>query len=272
MGDMDRSRLEQLLEDVRQGTVDPAAAADRLERVLPRHGGTDAGSNGRETPIAHLDHHRELRCGFPEVVLGSAKTVEDLVAIAEEVLARHDTLLVTRASVPQAQALEALFPEAEWHSRARAITVRRGERALGKEGVLIVTAGTGDIPVAEEARITATVMGHAPDVTYDVGVAGLHRILGEVERLRQARVVVVCAGMDGALPAVVGGLVGVPVIAVPTSVGYGMQLEGVAPLLAMLNACAPNVCVVNVDNGFGAGYLASLINQAATTDTPSDPD
>ncbi|MDJ0975747.1 MAG: nickel pincer cofactor biosynthesis protein LarB [Planctomycetota bacterium] len=258
---MDRTRLEQLLADVQQGVVDPAAAADRLERVLPRGAAATPEGNGRETPVVHLDHHRELRCGFPEVVLGSSKTTADLLAIAGQVLERHDTLLVTRAVPEQAEALQAAHADAEWHERARAITILRGERPPVRTGVLIVTAGTGDVPVAEEARITAATMGHEASVAYDVGVAGLHRILGEVEQLRRARVVVVCAGMDGALPSVVGGLVGVPVIAVPTSVGYGMQLEGVAPLLTMLNACAPNVCVVNVDNGFGAGYLAALINQ-----------
>lgn len=263
MGPMDRTVLRQLLADVQAGTLDPDVAAGRLATALPGIG--PVGSEDAETPIARIDHHRALRHGFPEVVLGSSKTVEDLVRIATEVLARHDTLLVTRATVEQAQALEALFPEAEWHSRARAVTVERRAAGtpptLGKEGVLLVTAGTGDIPVAEEARVTLKLMGHAPDLVYDVGVAGLNRILSEVDRLRSARVIVVCAGMDGALPSVVGGLVGVPVIAVPTSVGYGMQLDGIAPLLTMLNACAPNVSVVNVDNGFGAGYLAALINR-----------
>jgi len=255
-GGVDRKGVEYLLESVRRGEVDVGAAATRLAGVLP-------GLHTQEGPasgIAHLDHHRALRCGFPEVVLGSSKTPTDLVAIAEEILTRSDTLLVTRVDAERAAALLGALPGAEHHPRANAVTVRRGERSAGKPGVLIVTAGTGDVPVAEEARVTAEVMGQAPEVLHDVGVAGIHRVLGESARLRQARVVIVAAGMEGALPSVVGGLVGVPVIGVPTSVGYGLSLGGLAPLLGMMNACAPNVCVVNVDNGFGAGYLASLIN------------
>ncbi|MDA1195671.1 MAG: nickel pincer cofactor biosynthesis protein LarB, partial [Planctomycetota bacterium] len=167
-----------------------------------------------------------------------------------------------RVDAVRAAALQAALPDAEYHVRARAVTVRRGARAAGRPGILILTAGTGDVPVAEEARVTAESMGHAPEVVHDLGVAGLHRILAQQERLRAARVIVVAAGMDGALPSVVGGLVGVPVIALPTSVGYGAAFAGLAPLLSMLNACAPNVAVVNVDNGFGAGYLAALINAA----------
>ena len=252
---MDRDAVQDLLEQVRAGDLPVAEAAGRLAGILP---GAGAGGVGG---FARLDHHRALRCGFPEVVLGSSKEPADLVAIARAVLERSDRLLVTRVDVGRARALCDALPDAVHHERARAVTVERGTAAARRAGVLIVTAGTGDIPVAEEARVTAEMMGQAPEVVHDVGVAGLHRILSEVERLRSARVVVVAAGMDGALPSVVAGLVGVPVIAVPTSVGYGMALRGLAPLLTMMNACAPNVAVVNIDNGFGAGYLAALINR-----------
>lgn len=254
---MRREEVEQLLELVRRDELAVDEAAARLARVMPTPGA--GGLDG----IAHLDHHRALRCGFPEVVLGSAKEPADLARIAEAILERSDTLLVTRVDASRAEALLAAVPDAEHHERARAVTVHRGERAEGRPGILILTAGTGDVPVAEEARVTAEAMGQAPEVVHDVGVAGIHRILGQQERLAAARVVIVAAGMDGALPSVVAGLVGVPVLAVPTSVGYGTALDGLAPLLSMMNACAPNVAVVNVDNGFGAGYLASLINGLA---------
>lgn len=254
---MRREDVMRLLEEVRRGDVDVGEAAGRLAQVMPTPGA------GQLDGIAHLDHHRALRCGFPEVVLGSSKTPEDLVGIAEAILARSDTLLVTRVDAPRAEALAEALPDAEHHVRARCVTVRRGERSAGRPGILILTAGTGDVPVAEEARVTAEAMGQAPEVVHDVGVAGIHRILGQQERLAKARVVVVAAGMDGALPSVVGGLVRVPVIGVPTNVGYGTALEGLAPLLTMMNACAPNIAVVNIDNGFGAGYLASLINVPA---------
>ncbi len=253
---MNRTTVEDLLDRVRRGDLDVADATDQLAGVVP---GLDHAAE-RVDGIAHLDHHRALRCGFPEVVFGASKTPTDLVAIAKSILERSETLLVTRVDNQRAAALSAAFEDAEHHVRAQAVTVRRGERKPGRPGLLILTAGTGDVPVAEEARVTAELMGQAPEVVHDVGVAGLHRILGESERLKAARVVIVAAGMDGALPSVVGGLVGVPVIAVPTSVGYGMSLDGLAPMLSMMNACAPGVCVVNVDNGFGAGYLGALIN------------
>ena len=254
---MDKDAVQDLLERVQAGELPVAAAAARLAGILPGPGAGHVGG------VAHLDHHRELRCGFPEVVLGSSKSPEDLVAIATAVLERSDRLLVTRVDAPRAQALRAALPDAVHHERARAITVERGAPRARRTGLLVVTAGTGDVPVAEEARVTAELMGEQPEVVYDVGVAGLHRILSQVETLRSAHVVIVAAGMDGALPSVVAGLVGVPVIAVPTSVGYGTALEGLAPLLTMMNACAPNVAVVNIDNGFGAGYLAALINRQA---------
>jgi hypothetical protein len=258
MGRVDRTEVERLLDSVRRGDLPVEAAASRLAGALPATGTLSVGAG---PPFARIDHQRGARCGFPEVVLGEGKRPEDLVTIAREVLRRAETLLVTRLPAEGARRLAAEFPDAVHHARARALTVRRGEPVAGRTGVLVVSAGTADLPVAEEARVTAWAMGEEPAALYDCGVAGLHRLLGEAEALRRARVVVVVAGMDGALPSVVGGLVAVPVIAVPTSVGYGTGVGGVAPLLTMLNSCAPNVCVVNVDNGFGAGYLASLVNR-----------
>lgn len=278
---MDRAGLYELLAGVSAGSIELEAAVSRLERVLPlaSSGMASSGvvasgvvpSGVVPSGIVSLDHHRALRCGFPEVVLGSSKTPADLAAIALEVLAHGRTLLVTRVDETRRRAVCDVVPDAVWHERARALTVHRGP-AVGREaGVLIACAGTGDVPVAEEARVTAWAMGEDVETCYDVGVAGLHRILAEVERLRRARVVVVVAGMDGALPSVVAGLVAVPVVAVPTSIGYGMALDGVAPLLAMLNACAPNVSVVNIDNGFGAGYLAALVARAGRPPAANGP-
>jgi len=252
---MDRRAVRALLEDVRAGRTPVEGAVGRLADVLPAvPGATEAAS------VARVDHHRALRCGAPEVVLGSAKDPGDLVRIAREILDRGPRLLVTRVDRERADALLGAIPDAVHHERARAVTVSRDPATTARTGILVVTAGTGDVPVAEEARVTAAHLGQRPETLYDVGVAGVHRVLSEAERLRRARVVIVVAGMEGALASVTGGLVSVPVIAVPTSVGVGLHLDGVVPLLGMLNACAPNVCVVNVDNGFGAGYVASLIN------------
>ena len=262
---MDRTALLRLLDEVRAGSVSLEAAAERLARVLPGALGAlgaEGGAASHETTF-RIDHHRELRCGAPEVVLGSGKSPEDLVRIATEVLTRSPSLLVTRVDTPRAARLRAAFDGAVHHEVARCVTVERGPRQAGRTGVLVVCAGTADLPVAEEARVTAVALGEAPEALYDVGVAGLHRLLGHLETLRRARVVIVAAGMDGALPSVVGGLVAVPVIAVPTSVGYGLGLGGLAPLLTMANSCAPNVTFVNIDNGFGAGYVASLVNRGA---------
>lgn len=256
---MDASDLEALLESVRTGETNVASAARLLATVLP---GADVSAPGSEA-VARIDHHRAVRCGFPEVVFGAGKEPDDLAAIARTILARSDVLLVTRVDEVRARALKEAFPEAQHHKRARVVVIRKGEAPEGRRGVAIVAAGTADVPVAEEARVTAETMGEDPVALYDVGVAGLHRLLAHREELHEARVIVVAAGMEGALPSVVGGLVPVPVIAVPTSVGYGLNLQGLAPLLGMMNSCAPNVTVVNVDNGFGAGYVASLVNRGA---------
>ena len=201
-----------------------------------------------------------MRKGFPEVVLGEGKTPEQVAAIAERLAAGSDRLLVTRADIETYRAVKERLPDAAYHAPARAVTLDRSKEPR-RPGVAVCCAGTSDVPVAEEAAVTAELMGSAVDRMFDVGVAGLHRLLDKLERLRAAKALVVVAGMEGALPSVVGGLVAAPVIAVPTSIGYGASFRGLAPLLAMLNACAAGVAVVNIDNGFGAGYLAAVINR-----------
>jgi NCAIR mutase (PurE)-related protein len=242
-----------LFERVRRGELTPAAAETLLAEQLRTLPFEDLG-------FARVDHHRSLRQGFPEVILGLGKTPAQIASIAERIVARGQSLLVTRADRSAYEAVRAVVPAAEHHEVARAITLKKNEIPAGDGVVLVAAAGTSDLPVAEEAAVTADVMGNAVDRLYDVGVAGLHRLLREHDRLRRARVVVVTAGMEGALPSVVAGLVDVPVIAVPTSVGYGASFGGIAALLGMLNSCANGVSVVNIDNGFGAGCIASLIN------------
>ncbi len=244
------AELKALLRKVQRGTL-TAAAAERVIREAPME----------DLAFATLDHQRALRSGFPEVVFGQGKTPEQIVAIATRLFERHGLVLVTRADDAARAALAAAHPRAQVHDRARCVVLRR--RAARPRGrVLVVCAGTADLPVAEEALVTARTMGSRAELVADVGVAGLHRLLAHREELRRARVLVVVAGLEGALASVVGGLVDQPVIAVPTSVGYGAHFGGVAPLLAMLNSCAAGVTVVNIDNGFGAGYAAHLINQA----------
>lgn len=210
--------------------------------------------------FAKPDHHRALRRGFPEVVLGQGKTPEQLATIAERLTLSAHPLLVTRVAAEGYERIKEKLPQAQYHPLARAITYQPIPPPPTRPGIAILTGGTADIPVAEEAAVTAEVMGNQVERAYDVGVAGLHRLLDQLPMLRRARVVVAVAGMEGALPSIVGGMVAVPVIAVPTSTGYGASLGGLAALLSMLNSCSPGVAVVNIDNGFGAGYLASLIN------------
>jgi pyridinium-3,5-biscarboxylic acid mononucleotide synthase len=250
---MTPSDLRHLLDRVRDGAVDPVAAASRILEALRAAPYEDLG-------FARVDHHREIRQGFPEVILGVGKTPAQITAIAQRIVARGRPLLVTRAEPDAFDAVRALIPQAQYHLEARAITLSQGDIAAGHGTVLIVSAGTSDIPVAEEAAVTAELMGNTIERLYDVGVAGLHRLLREQSRLQNARVVIVVAGMEGALPSVVAGLVATPVIAVPTSIGYGASFGGIAALLGMLNSCANGVSVVNIDNGFGAGCIASLIN------------
>lgn len=210
--------------------------------------------------FAKIDHHRTLRRGFPEVVFGKGKTVEQIVAISKRIIAHGGILLVTRAPKAAYLKLKKRFPKIRYDQKASAISYIAHSPVLKKGMVLIITAGTADLPVAEEARITLELMGNRADILCDVGVAGIHRILNKRHILDKARVIIVIAGMEGALASVVSGLVSKPVIAVPTSVGYGASFEGIAPLLTMMNSCSPGIAVVNIDNGFGAGYFASLIN------------
>lgn len=245
---MTRERIEKLLRELQSGRLSLPAALNRLQ-TLPYE---DLG-------FASIDHHRSLRQGFPEVIFCEGKTRAQVVAIARGLLAKGGPLLATRVTAEVAKALKKLDRRAHYHEPARTVVVQRKKPARAGD-VLIVTAGTADVPVAEEARVTAEIMGSRVETLYDVGVAGIHRVLGRHERIRRARVLIVVAGMDGVLPSVVGGLVDRPVIAVPTSRGYGASFGGLAALLTMLNSCAAGVGVMNIDNGFGAGVLAHRIN------------
>lgn len=242
--------LKKLLADVARGRVSPAAAAERL-RHLPFE----------ELGHSTVDRHRQLRQGYPEVIFCQGKTVEEIGEIADRICAGGENLLATRASEEAYRRIRARFPGAVYHRRARAVTVEQHRLRKAPGFIAVVSAGTSDGPVAEEAAVTAEIMGNTVRRFYDVGVAGLHRVLSKLPHLARARVIVVAAGMEGALPSVVGGLVGSPVVAVPTSVGYGASFGGIAALLGMLNSCAAGVTVVNIDNGFGAGYAAALINR-----------
>jgi NCAIR mutase (PurE)-related protein len=213
-----------------------------------------------DVAYAHIDHHRSLRHGMPEVIYCEGKTIEQITGIAKRMLAAGSNILATRASDAAYKAVKKLDKRAVYHKASRAIVVQQQKKKLSKGVVLVLTAGTSDIPVAEEAAVTAGVLGSTVETVYDVGVAGIHRILSKKEVLDAARVIIVVAGMDGALPSVVGGLVDKPVIAVPTSVGYGAGFQGLAPLLTMLNSCASGIAVMNIDNGFGSGVLAHRIN------------
>jgi len=247
---MERHILEELLAGVRDGHIDIADAMAEL-KDLPF---TDLGT-------AHVDGHRSLRCGFPEVVFGPGKTPKDTVRIAAEILRKSDRLLLTRLDDVQIAAVTKRWKRARVHERARAVTIEKKRRPEGVGNVVVVSAGTSDVPIAEEAAVTAAITGSRVTTLYDIGVAGLHRLLGRRHEIQAARVVVCVAGMEGALPSVVAGLTDKPVVACPTSIGYGASFGGIAALLSMLNACAAGVAVVNIDNGFGAGYLASSINR-----------
>ena len=250
---MNLTELRQLLDAVRDGAVDASTASDRILHALRAAPYDDLG-------YARVDTHRHFRQGFPEVVFGVGKTPAQIAAIAERIVAGRHSLLVTRATPEAFTAVRAIAPDATYHAEARAITRAAGDVMPGKGTILIACAGTSDLPVAEEAAVTAELMGNAVDRLNDVGVAGIHRLLRERDRLQSARVIIVVAGMEGALPSVVGGLVSAPVVAVPTSVGYGASFGGLAALLAMLNSCANGISVVNIDNGFGAACVASSIN------------
>jgi NCAIR mutase (PurE)-related protein len=251
---MNSQALRQLFDQVKKKRLSPDDAVERL-RHLPFE---DLG-------FAKLDHHRALRQGMPEVIFAPGKTPTQVADIFTRLAAHGGNVLATRATEEQYAAVANKFPKnvrrPEYRPLARAIVLKQDRKQQGKGIIVVVSAGTSDIPVAEEAVVTAELMGNNVQHIYDVGVAGIHRLLAHRQALSKARVIIVCAGMEGALPSVVGGLVGVPVIAVPTSVGYGAAFEGLAALLGMMNSCASNVSVVNIDNGFGAGYVASLINR-----------
>jgi NCAIR mutase (PurE)-related protein len=247
---MDRQHLRNLLDEVRTGALDVDAALERM-RHLPFE---DLG-------FAKVDHHRAIRHGMPEVVFGLGKTTEHITEIACTLLEKAPNVLITRTNQAAADALKARHAEAEFYPHSGLLRVWRDRTMHGKGKIAVVCAGTSDLPVAEEAALTAETMGNEVETIHDIGVAGIHRLMNNRERLMTARVCVVCAGMEGALPSAVGGLVSCPVIAVPTSIGYGASFHGLAALLGMLNSCASNVSVVNIDNGFGGGYVASLINR-----------
>jgi NCAIR mutase (PurE)-related protein len=248
---MVEKHLVDLLEGVRSGRVGVADAVERL-RTLPYE---DLG-------FAKIDHHRTLRNGFPEVIFGQGKTTAQIMEIASRMHARGDNVLVTRLDAEMAGELKNVLPGARYHAEARVLTFAAREKPPpGRGTVLVISAGTSDVPVAEEAAVTAEFMGNRVERLYDVGVAGIHRLLEHTERVRAAAVLIVVAGMEGALPSVVGGLVDRPVIAVPTSIGYGASLGGLTALFSMLNSCAAGVTVVNIDNGFGAAAAATLVNR-----------
>lgn len=248
---MEIRKLRNLLKNVQKGKLSIEEAMNQL-KSLPFE---DLGHS-------RVDHHRPLRKGFPEVIWGEGKTSEQILSIMRQMKEKGQNILITRLDERKAKMIQRVFPKSEYHPLSRVLMyLTHPIELIGKGIILVITAGTTDIPVAEEAALTARFMGNRVETLYDVGVSGIHRLLSEREKIEKARVLIVVAGMEGALPSVVGGLVHQPVIAVPTSVGYGASFGGIAALLSMLNSCAAGVAVVNIDNGFGAGYMASLINQ-----------
>ena len=244
--------IQQLLARFKTGELTDAEAAAAIKNL-----------SYEDIGYARIDHARSDRQGFPEVIFGQGKTPEQIAGIFEKLIARSPNVLITRTTAEVFGQIRNIHTDAEWHESARMIRLFREKADLGMGEISVATAGTSDIPVAEEAALTAETMGNRVQRIWDAGVAGIHRILGERERLQNSRVVIVVAGMEGALPSVIGGLVAVPVIGVPTSIGYGASFGGIAALLGMLNSCASNVTVVNIDNGFGAGFAASLINRVS---------
>ena len=244
-----RSQIEDILKRVHERKISPAEALHALKDYPYQ-----------DLRFAKIDHHRELRKGFPEIIYGLGKTDKQVLAIAQEIVKKGSSLLITRVEAPTYKKLKRAIPKARYNPAAKTVYLKQRPPAAGKGKIIVLTAGTSDIPVAEEAFVTCDMLGNEVERIYDVGVAGLHRLLGEYDKFKQAKVIIAVAGMEGALPSVVAGLVSVPVIAVPTSVGYGASFKGLAALLAMLNSCPGGVSVVNIDNGFGAAYLASLIN------------
>lgn len=244
-----KSQLEDLLNKVHEGKIGPQEALKRL-KDFPY----------QDLAFAKIDHHRELRRGFPEVIFGLGKTADQIIKISREILKKGNNLLVTKVDDSVYKKVKAKLPEVRYNSHARAVYCHQKKGVEGKGIITVITAGTSDIPVAEEAAVTCEIFGNKVERVYDVGVAGLHRLFGEYDKITESRVIITVAGMEGALPSVIAGITDKPIIAVPTSVGYGASMKGLAALLAMLNSCPGGVAVVNIDNGFGAAYLASLIN------------
>lgn len=244
-----KSLLEEVLNNVQKGKISPKKALNILKDYPYQ-----------DLTFAKIDHHRELRKGFPEIIYGLGKTEEQILKIAQEIIKKGSNLLITKLDEETFKNIKKNIPGAQFNPLARIVFLIQKKPSPGKGKIMIITAGTSDISVAEEAAVTCEILGNEIDKVYDVGVAGLHRFFGEYEKIKRARIIITVAGMEGALPSVVAGVVNIPVIAVPTSVGYGASLKGLAALLAMLNSCPGGVGVVNIDNGFGAGYLASLIN------------
>jgi NCAIR mutase (PurE)-related protein len=244
-----KSLLEEVLDKVQRGKLSPKEALNILKDYPYQ-----------DLTFAKIDHHRELRKGYPEIIFGLGKTEEQIVKIAQEIIKKRSNLLITKLDEETFKNVKKKIPGAQFNPLARIVYLIQKKPSPGKGKIAIITAGTSDIPVAEEAAVTCEILGNEIDKIYDVGVAGLHRFFGEYEKIKQARVIIIVAGMEGALPSVVAGVVNIPIIAVPTSVGYGASMKGLAALLAMLNSCPGGVGVVNIDNGFGAAYLASLIN------------
>ncbi|MBL7082736.1 MAG: nickel pincer cofactor biosynthesis protein LarB [Candidatus Aminicenantes bacterium] len=244
-----RSQLEDVLKKVHQGKLSPKEALHILKDYPYQ-----------DLIFAKIDHHRELRKGFPEIIYGLGKTDNQILKIAQEIIKKGSNLLVTKAGPEVFKKLKKKIPKVRYNPLGKVIYLKQKKPIPGKGKIAIVTAGTSDIPVAEEAVVTCDILGNKTDKIYDVGVAGLHRLFGEYDKINKAKVIITIAGMEGALPSVIAGIVKIPIIAVPTSVGYGASMKGLAALLAMLNSCPGGVGVVNIDNGFGAGYLASLIN------------
>ncbi|MFW6081251.1 MAG: nickel pincer cofactor biosynthesis protein LarB [Desulfosalsimonas sp.] len=248
---MNPESIKKLLEAVADGSRSVSSAMESLSHL-----------SMEDIEYAHIDHHRSLRKGFPEVIFGEGKTAEQIAGIMEKMTAAEDIILVTRIDSDKAAHVKEHFPPAEYHADARVLVLENAPPQIrGKGTILVLSAGTSDIPVAKEASLTARAMGNTVETVYDVGVAGIHRLFAHQEAIERATVLIVAAGMEGALPSVVGGLVNRPVIGVPTSIGYGASLGGLTALFAMLNSCSSNVAVVNIDNGFGAGYLAAMINR-----------
>jgi NCAIR mutase (PurE)-related protein len=246
-----KSQLESILKKVQDGRLSAEEALKALKDYPYQ-----------DLAFAKIDHHRELRKGFPEIIYGLGKTDGQILNIAKEIVRKGSSLLITRVEAAAYKKIKKAIPKAGYNAQARAVFLKQRPPLPGKGKIVILTAGTSDIPVAEEAYVTCDMLGNDTERVYDVGVAGLHRLLGEYDKFKQARIIIAIAGMEGALPSVVAGLVAVPVIAVPTSIGYGASFKGLAALLAMLNSCPGGVGVVNIDNGFGAAYLASLINHS----------